>query len=429
MKSWPILEFPLLQPDPTASPVRVYDTARGEVVELQLGSRVGMYVCGITPYDATHLGHAATYVTFDLLGRVLRDTGRDVSYVQNVTDVDDPLFERAHRDGIDWRDLAEREIQLFRDDMAALRVLPPTCFLGVVESMDIIEAAVSTLVADGATYRLPVHPGQADAADAGDVYLDLTQRPDFGRVSGWSRERMLSVFADRGGDPERPGKRDPLDPLLWRAARPDEPSWPSDVLGAGRPGWHIECTAIASDQLGIPFDIQGGGDDLIFPHHEMSAVQATALCRCPTFAQAYVHQAMVGLDGAKMSKSRGNLVLVSKLLEQGEDPMVVRLVLLAQHYRRPWDWDEELVAAARQRLDLWRRACRSGAGDGLPVIATLREQLRDDLNAPAALTTVDAWATAVLSREPTPVHRGSIDIGSLDHQVARAVDALLGIRL
>lgn len=436
MKSWPspLRTDPLanLPVDPSPGAIRVHDTARGEVVPLVLGTAVGMYVCGITPYDATHMGHAATYVTFDLLGRVLRDAGHEVTYVQNVTDVDDPLLERANRDGIDWRDLAELEIQLFRDDMSALRVVPPEHYLGVVESMGVIEDAVLALVDAGATYGLPVSDAAGDATGAtgADLYLDLMARPDFGRVCGWSREQMMAVFADRGGDPDRPGKRDPLDPLLWRAARPGEPSWPSERLGAGRPGWHIECTAIAADLLGIPFDIQGGGSDLIFPHHEMSAVQATALCRCPAFAQAYVHQAMVGLHGAKMSKSKGNLVLVSKLREEGEDPMVIRLVLLAQHYRQPWDWTGELVEAARARLDLWRRACGApGAGDaaqGAAVVDAMRERLRDDLDAPGALAAVDAWARGVVGTGADPGH-GHHD--ALNRPVAVAVDALLGVRL
>ncbi len=439
MKSWPSVQIPTLPADGTAPTVprtiRVHDTARRDVVDLALGPRVGMYVCGITPYDATHMGHAATYVTFDLLGRVLRDAGHEVTYVQNVTDVDDPLLERARRDGLAWQDLATREIDLFREDMTALRVMPPDHYLGVVEEMATIEAAVVELVDAGATYGI--------AAEAGhDLYLDLTQRPDLGRVSGWTREQMLAVFAERGGDPDRAGKRDALDPLLWRAARPGEPSWPSERLGAGRPGWHIECTAIARERLGIPFEIQGGGDDLIFPHHEMSAVQATTLCRCPVFAQAYVHQAMVGLNGAKMSKSKGNLVLVSKLREQGEDPMVIRLVLLAQHYRNGWDWRDELVETARDRLARWRAACIRATGpedapDARPVLATMRARLRDDLDAPGVLAAVDDWAQAALARpglaQPdrrtdVPTHgAGTLDAGA--PLLGLAVDTLLGVRL
>ena len=271
----------------------------------------------------------------------------------------------------------------------------------------VIESAVTALVAAGATYALD-----------GDLYLDLAQRPDFGSVSGWSREHMLEVFADRGGDPDRPGKRDPLDPLLWLAARPGEPSWPSDRLGSGRPGWHIECTAIAAELLGIPFAIQGGGQDLIFPHHEMSAVQGTAMCGCATFAQAYVHQAMVGLDGAKMSKSKGNLVLVSRLRADGHDPMAIRLVLLAQHYREPWDWQAELLDQATARLQRWRQAAAAAASagrataDAESVLQQLRQRLRNDLDTPGALAVIDRWAD-----------------DASDGMVAQAVDALLGVRL
>ena len=275
-------------------PLRLYDTQSRSVRPVDAGPVARLYVCGITPYDATHLGHAATYVTFDLVGRALRDAGHRVEYVQNVTDVDDPLLERAARDGRDWRELATAEIDLFREDMTALAVVPPDALVGVVESMPEITREVRALLADGTAYRLPVPDGEGEGDD---VYLDLAQTPTFGSVSGWTREQMASVFVERGGDPDRPGKRDPFDPLLWRAVRDGEPSWDDAVLGAGRPGWHIECTAISLDRLGHPLDIQGGGTDLVFPHHEMSAVQSAALTHEPTFARHYVHQAMVGFEG------------------------------------------------------------------------------------------------------------------------------------
>ncbi len=378
-----------------------------------------MYVCGVTPYDATHLGHAATYVTFDVVVRAMLDAGHDVDYVQNVTDVDDPLLERARRDGRDWEELATSEVDLFREDMTALGVIPPDQFLGVVESMDEIVAAVRRLVDGGSAYRVPVPDDEGTGAD---IYLDLAQAPTFGEVSHWSREQMEAVFPRRGGDPERPGKRDPLDPLLWRAAREGEPSWADDLLGPGRPGWHIECTAISLAHLGVPFDIKGGGTDLVFPHHEMSAVQATALTGDQVFARHYVHQAMVGFEGAKMSKSDGNLVLVSKLRDRGVEPMAIRLLLLAQHYRTEWEYTEALLHEAEERLEHWRSAFSVNLGaDPTDTIAEVRRAVADDLDTAAALSAVDAWAEKTLA--------GAEDAAAAPGLLARSVDAILGVRL
>ena len=385
------------------------------------GPTVRMYVCGITPYDATHVGHAATYVTFDLLGRALRDAGHEVLYVQNVTDVDEPLLERAERDGIAWQALAAMEIDLFREDMTALAVIAPDHYTGAVEGVPSVVAAVTDLLSRGTAYRVDVPSGKEIAASS-DIYFDLSSAQGFGSVSSWDRDQMMAVFAERGGDPERAGKRDELDPLLWRAARVGEPSWPGGDLGDGRPGWHIECTTIALDHLGMTFDVQGGGTDLIFPHHEMSAVQACGLTGVSTFARVYVHQAMVGLDGEKMSKSKGNLVLVSQLLRSGVDPMAIRLVLLAHHYRTPWDWTEETLVDAQMRLGRWRAGL---SGNGGPpagsTISRIRECLADDLDAPGALSAVDEWVRESLER-------GGSELGA-PGLVGRALDALLGIRL
>ncbi len=266
-----------------------------------------MYVCGITPYDATHIGHAATYVLFDTIHRFWLATGRTVQYVQNVTDVDDPLLERAARDGVDWRQLAEFEIQRFRDDMVALRVLPPTHLVGAVETVDLAAQRVAELRDAGAAYLVDE-----------DLYFSVSSAARFGSVSHLSDPDMLEKSRARGGDPQRAGKRNPLDPLLWQAPRVGEPSWDSE-LGPGRPGWHIECASIALDLLGPGFDVQGGGRDLVFPHHEMSAAEGEVLEGWP-FARAYVHAPMVSYEGAKMSKSLGNLVFVSRLREAGANP-------------------------------------------------------------------------------------------------------------
>ncbi|TWP33213.1 cysteine--1-D-myo-inosityl 2-amino-2-deoxy-alpha-D-glucopyranoside ligase [Leekyejoonella antrihumi] len=416
MNSWPAPELPDVQGE--GHNLRIWDAGTGALTTLEPADTATMYVCGITPYDATHLGHAATYVTFDLAGRVLRDAGHPVRYVQNVTDIDDPLLERAERDGVSWEALAHSEIELFHTDMAALRVIPPDHYVGVVETMDRHIASVSALLESGAAYALPVPPGEGGADGAQDVYLDLGRQGTFGAVSRWDRDQMLEVFADRGGDPDRVGKRDVLDPLLWRAKRPGEPSWTGGSVSEGRPGWHIECTTIALDHLGMGFDLQGGGTDLIFPHHEMSAVQAVALTGQKPFAHAYAHQAMVAYDGEKMSKSKGNLVRVSDLRRDGVDPMAIRLVLLAQHYRTEWEYTGDLLDRATARLAAWRLALGEagdhGAGD---LIAQLRAALARDLDAPAAALAVDAWAeSAPRNGRPSP-------------QVEAALDALLGIRL
>lgn len=420
MKSWsrPALS-PLTSTAGADAPVRLHDTAAGEVVEVELGERAGLYVCGITPYDATHLGHAATYVTFDLAQRVMLDAGAEVTYVQNVTDVDDPLLERAARDGVDWRELATSEIELFHGDMEALGVIPPQHYVGVVESMTLHAANVARLLERGLAYTVDVPADEKAADGAKDVYLDLAQQPTFGSVSHWDREQMMAVFADRGGDPEREGKRDVFDPLLWRAEREGEPAWDGGPLvGRGRPGWHIECTSIALEHLGNGFTLQGGGTDLVFPHHEMSAVQANALTGEPPFAHHYAHQGMVGYDGEKMSKSKGNLVKVSVLRREGVDPMAIRLVLLAQHYRTDWEYTDALLERAKERLATWRRAIEADGVDATDTIEAVRRALRNDLDAPAALAAVDAWCAA----------EGEEAIGSAQ-QIRDLVDTLLGVKL
>lgn len=420
MTSWPAPSLPVV-PGP-AVPLRLFDTASGELRPTSTGPTATLYVCGITPYDATHLGHAATYVTFDVLQRVWRDNGHAVRYVQNVTDVDDPLLERAQRDGVDWRELAEREIALFGEDMTALGVLPPDEYVSVVDSVEAIAEDVRSLLGCGAAYSLDVPDGERGQGGGQDVYYDVASQPRFGDVSSWTRQQMLDVYAERGGDPGRPGKRDPLDALLWRGARAGEPSWDGGSLGRGRPGWHVECSTIALRRLGMSFDVQGGGTDLVFPHHEMSAAHAVSLTGQWPFARRYVHQAMVGLRGHKMSKSLGNLVLVSQLRRDGVDPVAIRLVLLAHHYRGEWSYDDAALAQAERRLERWRAALSREAGpDAAATVQHMREVLADDLRTPDALVAVDRWADEQLTR-------GGEQPGA-PGVLARAVDALLGVRI
>ena len=433
MDSWRGADVPVL---PGGGPeLRLRDTATGELTEAAGGHRATLYACGITPYDATHIGHAATFTAWDLLVRSWIDNGHDVVYVQNVTDVDDPLLERAERDGEDWRQLALRETDRFRGDMEALRNLPPTWYIGAVEAIPEIDRLADRLAARGALYDLDGDIYFARAAD-----LDFGALAGPGTVSGLSVAEMTELSAERGGDPGRPGKKDPLDPLVWRAERPGEPSWASR-FGPGRPGWHIECAAIAAHYLGPSFDVQAGGSDLVFPHHEMSASHARVGCAPGDgghlFARVYAHSGMVAYQGAKMSKSLGNLVFVSRLRAAGVDPMAIRLTLIAHHYRADWEWTGDLLAAAQRRLDRWRDAVApSGPGsppaspDGDPaafpaanaVLAEVRARLADDLDAPGAVAAVDAWADAVLAR-PGSAEPQDVDL------VRDTVDALLGVTL
>ncbi|MEP6598041.1 MAG: cysteine--1-D-myo-inosityl 2-amino-2-deoxy-alpha-D-glucopyranoside ligase [Actinomycetota bacterium] len=408
MESWTSPPVPKL---PGTGPMlRLHDTASGTVAATAPQSTARMYVCGITPYDATHLGHAATYLAFDLVQRVWRDGGREVAYVQNVTDVDDPLIERAVQMGENWMELAEREIARYREDMTALRVLPPDQFVGAVESINEITEAIGELLDKGAAYRL----GE-------DIYFPVSASDTFGYESNYDEATMLALSAERGGDPDRAGKRDRLDAVLWRSERPGEPYWDTD-LGRGRPGWHIECAAIALAKLGSGFDVQGGGSDLIFPHHEQTAAHAESLTGKHPFARAYVHAGMIGLDGEKMSKSRGNLVFVWKLRGAGVDPMAIRLALLDGHYRADREWTGGRLPAAEKRLARWRAAVAQQSGpDARPMLAQVRDRLSDDLDTTGAILAVDSWSAAVL------------DAGGHDAAapalVRETVDALLGVAL
>jgi L-cysteine:1D-myo-inositol 2-amino-2-deoxy-alpha-D-glucopyranoside ligase len=482
MDSWRRVAVPTL---PGSGPApRLHDTATGELVLAAAGPVATLYACGITPYDATHIGHAATFAAWDLLVRAWLDAAPEtaatpaapdtldapeitadlppgaepsrmtVIYVQNVTDVDDPLLERAARDGEDWRHLARREIQRYRGDMEALRILPPTHLIGAVEALPVIERFNARMHDRGALYDVDE-----------DVYFAKSADPGFGALSGpgtpsgLDLAEMIELSAQRGGDPGRPGKKDPLDCVVWRAERPGEPAWGSR-FGPGRPGWHVECAAIATEYLGVSFDVQAGGSDLVFPHHEMSASHARAAFQegsggmgspggagfprgrppggSTVFARVYAHAGMVGYQGQKMSKSLGNLVFVNRLLADGVDPMAVRMALLAHHYRSDWEWTAAVLAEAEARLARWRAAVAhaSSAARAVPgtppssaaeeVLAGLRARLRDDLDAPGALAVVDRWADRLLAEAPTRITPSDVSGVRL---VTDAVDALLGIGL
>jgi L-cysteine:1D-myo-inositol 2-amino-2-deoxy-alpha-D-glucopyranoside ligase len=398
MRSWAAVPVPRVPGRPP--PLQVHDTRRHEVAALEVNDHARLYVCGITPYDATHLGHAATYVAFDLLHRQWLDRGIQVTYAQNITDVDDPLLERALATGESWTDLAERETELFRQDMAALRILPPHHFVGVVEALRDIADLVKQL-------------GTAVYAVGDDLYLDVHADKAFGSVAQLDPSTMTALFAERGGDPDLSGKRDPLDCLVWRARRPGEPAWET-AIGAGRPGWNVECAAIGLRYLDTEFDVQGGGSDLVFPHHEMCASHVR-LATGQGAARTYMHAGMVAYQGEKMSKSLGNLVLVADLRDR--DAAALRLAILAHHYRSDWEWTQFDLPYARERLTRWRAALdRPAHPPAEPLIARVRAALASDLNAPAALAAVDEWCES--------------DGAATDTSVIReALDALLGVDL
>ena len=405
MRSWPAPDLPALSvigPD-----VVLHDTATGGPVTTSPQGPARLYACGITPYDATHMGHAATYVAWDLLVRAWRHAGREVKYVQNITDVDDPLLERATKVGVDWVELAERETELFRQDMTALRVVPPAAYVGAVESIPLVIALIERLQSAGAIYQVE-----------DDLYFSVTADPAFGQESGYDRDTMLALFAERGGDPERPGKKDPLDCVVWRGERPGEPAWDSP-FGPGRPGWHIECAAIALDELGEAFDVQAGGSDLVFPHHEMCANGVQVATGKP-FAQVYAHAGMVAYDGAKMSKSLGNLVFVSQLRNSEVDPMGIRLTLLRHHYRSDWEWVDDELWTSVDRLAEWRAAFATASGaPSAPVVEEVLAAMAADLDAPRACAAVDAWVDATLA--------GDASEDGAPAAVRDVVDAALGL--
>ncbi|SEC26679.1 L-cysteine:1D-myo-inositol 2-amino-2-deoxy-alpha-D-glucopyranoside ligase [Paramicrobacterium humi] len=415
MQSWSRPVIPSVPGE--SSPPCLFDTATQSLVEARPGDVARIYVCGITPYDATHMGHAATYVAYDTLQRVWLDAGYDVHYAQNITDIDDPLLERAAVTGENWRELADSQIELFRADMESLAVIPPVDYVAVTEVIEPIGRAVKRMLENGTAYTVPT----PESSEGEDVYFDIAAAErlspwTLGEESGLDRAVMAELFAERGGDPDRDGKRDSLDPLVWRAAREGEPRWESAV-GAGRPGWHIECSVIALMELGSDFTVQGGGSDLVFPHHEFSAAHAAALSGKP-LARVYNHTGMVAYQGEKMSKSLGNLVRVSQLREEGVDPRVIRLAILAHHYRSDWEWFDSVLDASVERLQRWQDAfgasSTAGQDSASDVVDAVRAALRGDLDTPTALALIDGAAEA-----------------GVDHPalIADAVEALLGVRL
>ena len=410
MLSWPDAYMPPALAGIKHPTLQLFDSYKGKKVDI-LGEQSSIYICGITPYDATHMGHAATYLTFDLVNRYLRASGKNVSFVENITDIDDPLLERATRDNQDWRELAESQIELFREDMTSLGVLPPNAYRGVIESMDEIISTVEEMIATGRSYILD-----------GDIYLDLNQVDGAIENLPLALDQALKIFEERGGDPARVGKRHALDPLLWKARKGDDPFWEAP-FGQGRPGWHIECTAIALKNLpkasSTSITLQAGGSDLIFPHHYMTALQAKALTGVE-FASCYSHAGMIGLDGEKMSKSKGNLVFVSKLRQEGVSPALIRIALFADRYSTDRMWSRELLDDANKLLArLLSALSRQEVAPTFEVVQEIVNAISNDLNTPKVFELLNSWCLKTEEGE----------VGGSPGEISRALDTYLGITL
>ena len=407
MNSWPQIFLPPLD-DYSFPQLNLLDSNRG-LVKASTSQNFSIYVCGITPYDSTHLGHAATYLAFDLINRYQLLAKCEVDFIENVTDIDDPLLERAKRDNQDWKTLAQEQIDLFKSDMSALRIIPPKKLVKVTESFDLIEKFITQLSDRGFLYKIE----EDYYFSVGDFLEDLPMSVDQAKV----------IFQQRGGDPERIGKKHPLDPVIWLANQEGDPGW-SSKFGFGRPGWHVECTAIACNHLDNSnsdpiIDLQGGGSDLLFPHHYMSAkiVQA-AYGR--EFSSLYIHAGMIGLDGEKMSKSKGNLVFVSKLLEDNVDPMIIRWALLSGHYQSDRQWSDDLLKKAESEVGLMRTALsKTEVADTDQLLKDLISDLSYNLDTPSALNRLVSWAK---ESQKDADHNQS-------GQVSRAIDSLLGLAL
>ena len=410
MLSWPDAYMPPALAGIKHPTLQLFDSYKGKKVDI-LGEQSSIYICGITPYDSTHMGHAATYLTFDLVNRYLRASGKNVSFVENITDIDDPLLERATRDNQDWRELAESQIELFREDMTSLGVLPPNAYRGVIESMDEIISTVEEMIATGKSYILD-----------GDIYLDLNQVDGAIENLPLALDQALKIFEERGGDPARVGKRHALDPLLWKARKGDDPFWEAP-FGQGRPGWHIECTAIALKNLpnasSTSITLQAGGSDLIFPHHYMTALQAKALTGVE-FASCYSHAGMIGLDGEKMSKSKGNLVFVSKLRQEGVSPALIRIALFTDRYTTDRMWSRELLDDANKLLArLLSALSRQEVAPTFEVVQEIVNAISDDLNTPKVFELLNSWCLKTEEGE----------VGGSPGEISRALDTYLGITL
>jgi L-cysteine:1D-myo-inositol 2-amino-2-deoxy-alpha-D-glucopyranoside ligase len=393
--------------------VKLYNSLSGRKEKfLPLDDQVKMYVCGITPYDTTHLGHAFTYTFFDVLARYLRFKGWQVKYVQNITDVDDDILKKAKEVGMDWRKLGDKWIQRYFADMKAINNRSVDVWTRASAYMGPMLEIVKDLLAKGVAYEV-----------GGNVYFSVRKYEALGKLSRLPADRMLAVANERGNHPDDPGKRDPLDFVLWQKSRPGEPAWKSP-WGRGRPGWHLECSAMVVEELGETIDIHGGGRDLEFPHHEFEIAQSEAYTGRP-FVRFWMHVAMLGYQGEKMSKSLGNLVMVEKLLRR-YSANAIRILLLSHHYRTPWEYDEAAMIKAQRKADRLDRFWRQKGGDKKTIETdSLKKEflaaLDDDMDTPRALETLIRAAAAA-------VPRGSNHVET-DVSFFREAHEILGLRV
>jgi L-cysteine:1D-myo-inositol 2-amino-2-deoxy-alpha-D-glucopyranoside ligase len=370
--------------------MRLFNTQTGQVERFTaIDNKVGIYVCGVTPYDTTHAGHAFNALTYDILIRYLRSQGVDVTYVQNVTDIDDDILRKARELGTTWDELGTRETNKYRKDLADLNALDPSHYVRATEHVPQMIALIEALIAKKHAY-----------VANGSVYFSVDSDPEFGKLSHIPRDEMLPIANERGNTPDDPNKHDPLDFVLWQAAAPGEPTWDSP-WGPGRPGWHIECSAMATTYLGNTIDIHGGGYDLVFPHHECEIAQTENATGQEPFVRYWMHVGMVEYQGEKMSKSLGNLVLARDLLNDYSSD-AIRLYLFSHHYRTPWEFrDDEMSDAETIANDLVEAIEFPAYGIEDEVdVSVMRERffnaLEEDLDTPSAIEALREMARAIL---------------------------------
>ena len=401
--------------------LRLFDARRGELVPFSpIGpGPVGLYVCGVTPYDTGHLGHAFTYLSFDVLHRYLEFRGHQVVYVQNLTDVDDDMLRRARETGEDYLELGNRNVTTFMTEMAALNWLPPDRLPRATDHIPEMRNMIARLLASGHAY-----------AAEGHVYFNVASWPTYGELSKLSHAEMLPLALERGSLPEMPGRRDPLDFVLWQPSLADEPAWDSP-WGPGRPGWHIECSAMSTTYLGDHFEIHGGGADLAYPHHESEIAQSEAATGQRPFVEFWVHAGMLRHEGEKMSKSLGNLVLVRDLLRTYTGD-AIRLYLVSHHYRdeltyRPEELEAAAARAARLRLAAIAGEGADGSGEPGPRVTAIRDAflaaMDDDLDTPRAMTRLHELADLALDAD-RPGDRAAASAAV--HELGRRI---VGLRL
>jgi L-cysteine:1D-myo-inositol 2-amino-2-deoxy-alpha-D-glucopyranoside ligase len=402
MKSWSSNSISQSSNDYLSESLRLFDTKSKKINPIgQVDKKIQIYVCGITPYDSAHLGHAFTYLTFDLVIRTLNFIGRKTNYVQNITDIDDPLFERARKTSTDWQTIVDSQLDIYRKDMAALNILPPDHFVGVMENMELIISQIGQTISNDLSYQIGT-----------EWYFKTDPEKLSKLVSSISNNELLVMAKERGCDTDRPGKINALDPIIWKASKDDEPNWRKD-FGTGRPGWHIQCISLANKYAELPLDIQGGGKDLIFPHHSMSEEQNSAL-GFGELALNYCHVGMVSYQGSKMSKSKGNLVFVHELIAEGISPMVIRLALMQHHWRSDWEYESGMIDHSKSLLTELSRKFRG----------KFISQIDQDNIIQIMLNDLDVPKVLIFLKEVKPLTESSNNV-SID----LLLEALLGLKL